>query len=186
VITVLFRVPRRVSTYIDIKRFQMGAGEMDVLGRADHRRRGVVLLAVMVCVLIAAAVVASLTRGALLAQRQFRARRDQLQAVWLAESAVERAVSRLATDADFRQETWSLGPDELGGRLGGTADIRVTALPDSRLNIRVTVEYPNHPDHRVRYRRDVTVAIEDQDQAQWRSELYDEPSPFPQARIYAR
>jgi hypothetical protein len=111
---------------------------------------------------IAAAVVSTLARSALVAQRQFRTRTYEAQAMWLAESAIERAVTRLSEDANYRQETWTIGPEELGGTLGGTASIRVMSVSESPAELRIAViaEYPNTPERRVRYRRELAVRVE--------------------------
>ena len=83
----------------------------------------------------------------------------QIQASWLAESGVERAVARLAADAKYRGETWKVSAADLGGRDDGTVAIRAEPVAGKadRRTIRVQADYPADPMQRVRETREVTI-----------------------------
>jgi len=70
-------------------------------------------VAVLVCLLII-----TMISGALLkigvAHRDFvRSQERKLQAEWLAQSGIDRAVARLAAQPDYTGETWKLTPRDL-------------------------------------------------------------------------
>jgi Tfp pilus assembly protein PilV len=81
--------------------------------RARPARRGLTAVAVLVCLLII-----TMISGALLkigvAHRDFvRGQERKLQAEWLAQSGIERALARLAAQPDYSGETWKLAPRDL-------------------------------------------------------------------------
>jgi Tfp pilus assembly protein PilV len=110
----------------------------------------VVLLIVLVCLAVAMALVVGWARIAVMQSRQARAAEDRLQAVWLAESAIERAVARLRVDPDYPGETWQVDADAFGPApgdgpsAGGTVVITVepdAANPAAR-RVAVQADYP--------------------------------------------
>jgi Tfp pilus assembly protein PilV len=85
----------------------------------------------------------------------------QIQASWLAESAVERARAQLSAKADYRGETWNISAQELGGRAAATIAIRVDDVPGKpdRRTVRVEADYPDDPCQRTRQDREVTIQM---------------------------
>jgi Tfp pilus assembly protein PilX len=83
-----------------------------------RHRRGAFAVVVLVCLLIAGMVLASLVRLALIQDRQSRSDQWRIQAGWLAESGLSRAASRLAADPKYPGETWEIGSDTLHGESG--------------------------------------------------------------------
>jgi Tfp pilus assembly protein PilV len=114
------------------------------------RRHGVVLLIVLVCLAVAMALVVGWAKIAVLQSRQARGAEDRLQAVWLAESAIERAMARLQIDPDYQGETWQVDADAFGGgpsagpSAGGVAIITVepVASNDGARQVTVQADYP--------------------------------------------
>lgn len=112
----------------------------------DCRRfhhRGTVLVAALVCMAIVGALVGSMLLAALRASRQLHAERDLRQCELLLEAGLSRAAQRLATETDYRNETWTLAADQITGASDG--QVSIDLLPASDTNprsLRVTAEYP--------------------------------------------
>jgi hypothetical protein len=125
------------------------------------RRRGVVLLIAVVCIAAASVIFVSVLRLAAAERRRGDAEAWQVQAAWLAESAVERAVARLADDPQYQGETWSLSPDDLGTRHSAIVVVHVETTPEreQRRLIRVEADYPDHPHRRARESKQITVQV---------------------------
>ncbi|HID78764.1 MAG TPA: type II secretion system protein [Planctomycetaceae bacterium] len=143
------------------------------MGRNDRRhagsvvaRRGVVLLAALVCVGIAGAVLVSTLRSAISQRRSLQARFCRVQAAWLAESALERAAWQLAADPDYRGEVWKVPAQSLGGNLPATVTIQVEPVPDSpdARMVRVRADCPDDPVHRARFSKQLTISVRPSDQ----------------------
>jgi len=83
----------------------------------------------------------------------------QIQAGWLAESGVQRASARLAAEANYRGETWTIPAQDIGGRDSASIAIRVDGIPAKldRRAVHVEADYPNDPDQRARQVRDIVV-----------------------------
>ena len=93
-------------------------------------------------------------RHVVLQHRQVSQRLQAAQSEWLATSAVQRALSQLAANANFNRETWSLSPADLQSEHGATIEIRVAPSPAGNSHhIEVVVDYPNDPLLRQRVRR---------------------------------
>ncbi len=141
------------------------AGQVRRLNGSPHtRRRGAVLIGAMVCLVLVSMLLGSLLRLAVTHRRQVRRQQDYLQAEWLAESAMERAASRLAADSDYPGESWNIAADELGGPHSGFVKISVQK-PDQRPNQRiVAVEaiYPSGVVYFAKRTKQVTVEISKQ------------------------
>ncbi len=129
-------------------------------GEGEHRR-GAALVVVLIGMAVAMAIFFSALKMIAVQRQSVELQTRQIQAGWLAESAVERACARLSAEANYRGETWSIPATDLGGRDGATVAIRVDDLagkPDRRA-IRVEADYPAEPDQRARQSREVTVPL---------------------------
>jgi type II secretory pathway pseudopilin PulG len=113
-------------------------------------------VAVLVTLLVAALLAAAFIQSLVGHLRQVRIAEQQQQSFWLAESAMQRALQRLATDADYRGETWNVSPELLGGPDAGLAVIRIepTTSPQPGTWIRVEARYPDDPVHRITHNRE--------------------------------
>jgi type II secretory pathway pseudopilin PulG len=128
---------------------------------ARCRRRGFILIPVILCLGIAAALMGTVIARSLSARESLRAAAWQLQAQWLAESAMERAAAQLAADANYLGEQWAVSAEQLGGTDDGVATIRVEnapETPDARV-IHVQADFPNDPVHRCRQTKQITIAL---------------------------
>lgn len=96
--------------------------------RQMRHRRGILLVAVIVCMAVVMGIVGTLLRGALSARRQLRVDRDLRQVELLLDAGVDRAAAKLATDPDYEGETWSIPADQI---LSAGAGKVVIEIPDA-------------------------------------------------------
>ncbi len=103
-------------------------------------RLGAALLMTIVCLVVIASLAVSLARSLVAEYRQARLRCDQLQAFWLAESAVQRGVVRLAATPAYPGEDWQVEVRMGGGPVRARAAIRVEAVAGDPQRRRIVVE----------------------------------------------
>lgn len=109
----------------------------------SNKRSGAVIIAALVCLLVVMAILGAMLRGTLRNFRQMRSERDLRQTELLLQAGSERAVNRLANDANYRGETWSLPSDEVAGSGDGRVTIEITpATGKAAGNAKVLAEYP--------------------------------------------
>ena len=126
--------------------------------RTRYRRRGAVLIVALVCLLVVFTLVGLLVQSALRARRQLHAERDRRQAELLLDAGLARAAERLAAEADYRGETWSLPAASIVGTSSGQVTIaaaRNDATDPWRVN--VVAEYPLGDELSIRRSRTVLV-----------------------------
>jgi Tfp pilus assembly protein PilV len=123
--------------------------------------RGFALLMILVCLMIASAMLASIFKSTIAMQRFTQSREWRIQAEWLVESGVERAAAKLAENTQYQGETWLLSADQLGGDNEALVFIEVTADPGQprRRLVSVRADYPNHPLHRASLNKQVPVQL---------------------------
>lgn len=123
-------------------------------------RAGVVLIAVLVALLVVMLISAAIVRGLVVQHRLATAEPIRVQAFWLAESALQRARTQLATSPDYAGETWQV---ELppGRNASGQAVIRVepTQNEPNKRTIIVAARFPNDPIHGVLEERSLVVEL---------------------------
>jgi len=123
-------------------------------------RRGSVLIAALVTLLIIMLTAAALMRGIVAVHRQSRVNQQQLQAEWLAEAAVSRAMVRLAAEPDYRGETWRPQISS-GSTERGVAEILVepTSASENKPSRKITVlaHFPDHEWQRARASREISI-----------------------------
>lgn len=121
-------------------------------------RSGIAILLVMVCMIVITSLVGTMLRHIAMNKRQSRQRMHAIQAFWLADSEIERAVLLLQEDPDFRNETRTVSPDSFDGK-SAQLDIQISELPDdsTRLVISVLATYPHKSAFSVKARRQVRV-----------------------------
>ena len=108
------------------------------------RRSGLILAAALVCIAIALMLATALSRAAVVQQRQSQQGIQQQQALWLAESGIQRAVFQLRSMTDYTGETWEVPADMLGSAHAGIVTIRVQPNSDGSggTELQVTAQYP--------------------------------------------
>lgn len=123
--------------------------------------RGAALIVTIVCLVVIAALGASLLRSLVAEHRQSQRRRDQMQAFWLAESAVQRGAVRLAAAADYAGEDWPVEIDDGGRRVRGQATIGIEAVAGQPQARRIVVEarYPADGVASVLQQRETVVTL---------------------------
>jgi type II secretory pathway component PulK len=108
-----------------------------------QRPTGVVLALVLICLTVTMLILGVMLKRVAWSYRFTRLRHHQLQAQWLADSAMERALAQLQQDFDYRGETWRLTAADMGGRFEAQAMITVEGgSGDADRPVHVVVEYP--------------------------------------------
>ena len=126
-----------------------------------RRRRGAGLVIALVTLLVITSTMAAIIQGLLVDLRQTRQLANELQAQWLADSAVSRAVAQCQASASYSGETWRAPVIAEATSEGcGVAEIRIERASDPGKEMRVVVEarYPDHPIRRVVARRTLSIS----------------------------
>src|SRR5690348_11739387 len=132
--------------------------------RVTPRRahRGAALVIALVTLLIISSMMAAIIHSLLVDLRQTRQAANELQAHWLADSAVSRAAAQLRANSRYEGETWRpAATAENDSNSAGAAEIRVERSDEAGKPLKVTVEarYPDHPWRRVVTRRTLLIPI---------------------------
>jgi hypothetical protein len=147
-----------------------------IVGRTSISRRGLTTIAVLICLVIITLISGALLKVSL-AQRNMNGDRERrLQAEWLAESGVDRALARLTVDHNYSGETWPITAGELGlpettaptespwrtARSAAIVTIAVEPIAGeaNRRRIRVQADYPVDPPRRSRYSKQLLIDLE--------------------------
>jgi hypothetical protein len=84
--------------------------------------------------------------------------RDLRQCELLLEAGVQRAAQRLATQADYRGETWALPAEQIVGTGAGQVTITATrAADDQPWQLGVVAEYPLSGERSIRRSRTISI-----------------------------
>ncbi len=123
------------------------------------KRRGIIVAVTLVCLVIVATLGAALVRAMVDQRRHSLRDQHSVQAFWLAESAIDRAVSQLASSPDYEGETWQVDKGSLGGRWSGSVLIRVekTETDEQAHKIIVETRYPTAATRRVTKRIELVI-----------------------------
>jgi Tfp pilus assembly protein PilX len=138
-------------------------------------RRALTTVAVLVCLIVITLCTAALVKTGLTQRTQVRSQEHRLQAEWLAESGLDRALARLAADGNYSGENWSIGAQDLslpkspstGQRSGAAAEPAATiviavdrvAQQANRRRIRVQADYGLDPPARFRHTKQVLINL---------------------------
>ena len=130
-------------------------------GRATPTRRGTALVVVLIGMAVATMIFLSVLKLIAVQRQSVELQTRQIQAGWLAESAIERAAARHSADATYRGETWNISAQDIAGRDGATIAIRVDDVPGKpdRRSVHVEADYPADPYQRARQICEVIVAV---------------------------
>jgi hypothetical protein len=130
-----------------------------IVARHDRPRRGLLAVAVLVCLLVLAIIAGVLVRSGVAQRNEVRALERRLQAEWLAEAGLRRALARLDVDPGYPGETWEIDARELGAADGATVAIAVErpAGDGAARAIRVRADFPRDPPRRARCSRQITL-----------------------------
>ena len=130
--------------------------------RLSHRRRrqsrGLTVVAVLVCLIIITIMAGALLRVGLAQRERANAQEHRLQAEWLAESGIQRAIARLAADPGYTGETWEVPARDLDS---DDALVTITIEPARGVArgraVRVQADYPRDPNRRARHSRVIDI-----------------------------
>ena len=100
----------------------------------------------------------SLVRAMTSRRRAAASDERRAQAVWLAESALDRAAARVGAEEEYRGETWEVASDQLGGRGAGRVVITVTGDEgaDARV-VKAVAVYPAQSETPARETREIQI-----------------------------
>jgi hypothetical protein len=100
-------------------------------------------VAALVCLVIVTTIVGSMLQGALRARRQLHAERNRRQTELLLAAGANRAAARLASDPEFRVDTWNLPAEEIVGLGDGRVTTEFSINNDTGARqLHVVAEYP--------------------------------------------
>src|SRR3954447_922524 len=117
--------------------------------RAMRRRRGAAMVIALVTLLVITLLTATIVRSLLMYLRQTRVTAIQLQAAWIADAALARAVAQVHANGQYEGETWQVQTgDAEDEEHTGVADIRIARNGDG-LRIEIEARYPDDPIRRV-------------------------------------
>ncbi len=127
--------------------------------RHDRPRRGMLAIAVLVCLLVITIIAGALFRTGTAQRDEVRALERRLQAEWLAEAGLRRGLARLDADAAYSGETWNIEARDLGAADAATVAITVERPPGdaNARTIRVQADYPRDPPRRARCSRQIST-----------------------------
>ena len=127
--------------------------------RTRRRRDGLMIVAALVCLLVITSIVCSMLKGTLRARRELHAERDRRQTELLLEAGADRTAARLATELDFRGDTWELPATAILGQGAGRVTTEVSTSADNQpRQVRVIAEYPLGRDLQIRRSRTFPIA----------------------------
>jgi Tfp pilus assembly protein PilV len=124
-------------------------------------RRGMVLIVLLVCLAIAAALILATVRIALVSHRATQTAAWKTQARLLVESGAERAAAKIAADPAYAGETWKIAAAELGGEEAGVVRIEVQtpAEQPKRRTVKIEADFPDDEVHRARQAKEIAVEL---------------------------
>jgi len=139
----------------------MKRNQYQTRSKQQHRRRGSLMIILMICLLLLSVLGGSLVRIGMTQRKQARRESDRLQAIWLAESGVERAAAMLRQDSAYTGEEWTLDKDQITGQFGGDVEIKVKsdASNTNRRIITVTATYPVNTVQQTRSSKAVSIDL---------------------------
>jgi Tfp pilus assembly protein PilX len=110
---------------------------------SQRRRGGAVLVVVLVCLAVATAISVVVVRQIAAERRAVLTYERGLQALWLAEGGIERAVARLAADPKYAGETWAVPANELAADDRAVVKIQVETIAGrpERRSVRSEADY---------------------------------------------
>jgi hypothetical protein len=121
-------------------------------------RRGAVLVAALVCLLIVMAMLGAMLQGTLRSRRQMHVQRDLRQCELLLQAGALRAAFRLANEADYRGETWAVPAEAVVGTGEGQVTITASRPAEGQpWQLDVVAEYPLGGDSSIRRSRTISV-----------------------------
>lgn len=111
--------------------------------RPRVRRRGAVMIAALVCLLIISMLVTSMLQSALRGRRQLRMEHHARQTMLLLQAGVEHSQAHLARAQDYQGETLQLPiPGRSAAEVGAVAIVAEAIPGEQRTSVQVVARYP--------------------------------------------
>lgn len=110
--------------------------------RPQPSRRGAVLVAAIVCLLITLSIVTTTVTGTITRRGQLATERNARQADLLVVAGRGRAVAQLAADPDYRGERWTPTVDATAGRQA-VVEINPQTTGDGAVRVTVVAAFPD-------------------------------------------
>ncbi len=124
-------------------------------------QRGILIFTILGCLTLVAMLAGVWLRLLALERQQVRTQQNVLQIEYLAESGLNRATTRLTTNAEYDGETWELSPENIG--LATPAKVMITVQRDDGnpqvRAITVTAELVTAGPKKVSRRRQQTILL---------------------------
>lgn len=138
---------------------------MNVISKnRKHSRRGGGLVVALVTLLVVTSLMGSLIRSLLVELRQCRHEAVDLQAQWLAEAALDRAVANLRSNANYTGEIWKVkfSPTPANsGSSSGVVEIHIEREATQQpTRVSVDARYPDDPQRRAKVERALHLPIQ--------------------------
>ena len=129
--------------------------------RHATRRNGAILVMALVCLLVVGIFSVSTIRRLIEQHGLATHQQYRMQALWLAESARQRAVAKLNLDRNYEGETWSVEADAFDNGKSGIAIIQVAEVPEGHSQRRIVIEsqYPKSEVYRVVHRVGLQIEL---------------------------
>ena len=129
--------------------------------KRSPRRNGIVLIAALICLMVSALAVANIFRLVRGQRRQAAQRVVELQAAWLADAGIQRALAQLAADPAYDEENWRVdvpfsravpGGRPASNAAGNVGQVQITVAHGDAESPRLTVvaTYPLAAENQVR------------------------------------
>lgn len=118
------------------------------------------MVVAIVALLLISTICFSLVRWALAATQQAERQQWRVQSVWLAESALSNATTRLRDDPDYAGQAWNSG--EITGRMPSSRvrlQIKTDPNDKRRRIIDAIADVPDDPTDRVRTQRTLNLTL---------------------------
>jgi Tfp pilus assembly protein PilX len=124
-------------------------------------RRGSVLVAALVCMLVVMMILGSMFQGVVRAHRQLHRERDLRQTELLLQAGCDRAAFQLSNADEYHGETWNLPADMVVGAGRGRVTIETTRSGSEPVwEIKVVAEYPQGSETSIRRSRTFQLPIQ--------------------------
>jgi hypothetical protein len=118
------------------------------------------LIIAMICLVLASALTISLVQIVILQRVQVERDEWQVQAEWLAESGIDRAVVQLAANATYAGEEWLPQPAGAASPLGRIRIQIDRSTSAEELRVTVVADVPHDADERARVRKSTSIAAQ--------------------------
>jgi hypothetical protein len=122
------------------------------------RKRGMVLIAVLVLLSVSLALFGLWSRAAIREHSSLATQQFRVQATRLAEAGLQRALSMRATDSKYAEETWSVPASQLDNFHAAQVRIRVSpTLGAGSIRFEASAEFPVGALHRAQITKSVEI-----------------------------